>query len=204
MYSQNNEDDILKKLVPKNNGYFVDIGACDPKSLSNSRYFAEIGWKIFLLEMNPFNLCNILKEYQNNKNVEIMSAAITEQEEKILNCYLTENDAVSTVFENHKNKWEASYAGLYKYNNFCINSTNCLTLSNYIKTKTNNVDIISIDVEGNSGKIAKTMVEYLPANCYIVEHDNEIDELISKFKSLNYSYIMHNPENIIFLNNKQI
>ena len=199
MYSQKHEDDIIKKLIPKNNGYFVDIGACDAKWISNSRYFAEIGWKILMLEMNPFNLCNLLKEYQGNSNIEIMSTAILEDtQEKIVKGYLTEGDAISTLFPHWKEKWEKKNA-VYKYNNFSVNGITCTDLAKYIKTKTDTVDVVSIDVEGNSHKIGMNMVDVLDAKCYIVEHDDKIQELRQKFESLNYTYITHTTVNIIFV-----
>lgn len=203
MYSQKNEDDILKELIPQNNGYFVDIGACDAKWLSNSRYFAEIGWKVFMLEMNPFNLCSILREYHNNNNIEIFCGAIVENSgDDVINCYLTEGDAVSTVFPEWKDKWEkgTNNPNLYKYKNFTTRAISCEQLTKYLKQKTNIVDIISIDVEGNSSKIAIKMVEYLQAKCFIIEHDGEIELLKDKFKKFNYSYVTHNAENIIFKN----
>lgn len=206
MYSQKNEDDILKQLIPKNDGYFVDIGACDAKWISNSRYFAEIGWKVFMLEMNPFNVCNLLKEYHNNNNIEIFCGAIVEQDnDAIINCYLTEGDGISTIFSEWKDKWEVNTnnSNLYKYKNFVTRGLSCEQLAKHLKSKIDVVDIISIDVEGNSSKIALKLVEYLQAKCFIIEHDNEIELLKHKFTKFNYSYVTHNGENIIFKNDSK-
>lgn len=200
MYSQNNEDEILKDLIPKQNGYFVDIGACDPKWLSNSRFFANKNWKLFMLEMNPFHVCNLLKEYKHNNNVEIMAGLIIETNKKeVANCYLTEKDAISTIFSEWKHKWETGNNITYEYNNFSMRGITCLELANYIKTKTQVVDIVSVDVEGNSSQIALELCDVLEANCYIVEHDSNIEKLREKFNSLGYDYVTHNPENVIFV-----
>ncbi len=48
--SQGEEDDILKELLPDNEGVYVDIGAGEPKQCSNTWAFYERGWRGLLVE----------------------------------------------------------------------------------------------------------------------------------------------------------
>jgi hypothetical protein len=55
--------DVFQKIKDKENGVFVDIGAHDGETDSNSLFFENLGWKGFCIEPNPemFNkLQNIL------------------------------------------------------------------------------------------------------------------------------------------------
>ncbi|MDX2001153.1 MAG: FkbM family methyltransferase [Chitinophagales bacterium] len=54
-YSQHGEDVIIRKYFPKekNEGFFVDVGAYQPVSLSNTYYFYLKGWRGINIEPNP-------------------------------------------------------------------------------------------------------------------------------------------------------
>lgn len=43
-YSQDGEDIMIKKLFPKSDGFYVDIGAHHPFRFSNSFLFYKMGW----------------------------------------------------------------------------------------------------------------------------------------------------------------
>ena len=50
---QCNEFSILRKLLPENEGVYIDIGAGDPESCSNTWAFYQAGWHGLLIEPYP-------------------------------------------------------------------------------------------------------------------------------------------------------
>ena len=60
-YSQNNEQDIILDYFGDFKGRFLDIGAYNGVDISNTRALLELGWSGVLVEPNPFNLVDLIK-----------------------------------------------------------------------------------------------------------------------------------------------
>ncbi|MDC1142803.1 FkbM family methyltransferase [Planctomycetota bacterium] len=66
---------VAEALFPgKTDGFFVDIGAHDGVTYSNSKYFEELGWRGVCVEPNPQVFC----ELRANRNCECVNACISE------------------------------------------------------------------------------------------------------------------------------
>ena len=56
-YSLDGEDLIIHSLLDrKKYGFYVDVGACDPVRLSNTKRFYDIGWRGVNIDANPNSL----------------------------------------------------------------------------------------------------------------------------------------------------
>lgn len=58
-------------------GRFLDIGAHDGVTFSNTRGLADLGWSGVLVEPSPASFVHLLKSYQGNPRVELVNAGIT-------------------------------------------------------------------------------------------------------------------------------
>jgi hypothetical protein len=63
-YSQNNEQEIILNYFGDFKGHFLDIGAYNGVDISNTRALLELGWTGVLVEPNPFNLVELIKNCQ--------------------------------------------------------------------------------------------------------------------------------------------
>ena len=72
-YSQCGEDLIIEKLLPKNEGFYVDIGANHPIRSSNTYLFYKKGWRGINIEPNPSMrwLFKLFRDYDINLNIGI-------------------------------------------------------------------------------------------------------------------------------------
>jgi FkbM family methyltransferase len=72
-FSQFGEDVILRSYFPKNkkSGFFVDIGAYQPVSLSNTYYFYLKGWRGINIEPNPIGIKAFKEIRPDDKNLQI-------------------------------------------------------------------------------------------------------------------------------------
>ena len=76
-HSQYGQDLKVYNLLGKpNHGVFVDIGANDGISGSNSLYFEEIGWSGICVEPNP----SIHKQLQEHRKCQCINACITDED----------------------------------------------------------------------------------------------------------------------------
>ncbi len=77
-FSQFGEDRIVHELLGgKRNGFFVEVGAWHPFNFSNTRLFAEMGWKGLLIEPQPAAARN-LRRFR--KEATVVNCAVGETE----------------------------------------------------------------------------------------------------------------------------
>ncbi len=62
-YSQDGEDVLLQKLLPKKHGVYVDVGANHPFKLSNTYLLYKNGWRGICVEPMPF-LYSVLAKWR--------------------------------------------------------------------------------------------------------------------------------------------
>ena len=70
-YSQRGEDQVLKKLFPQESGFYVDVGAYDPVTFSNTAHFYGIGWRGINIEPSPVNFRNFLTRRPGDVNLNV-------------------------------------------------------------------------------------------------------------------------------------
>lgn len=61
MYSQFDEERVILEYFRGSSGFFLDIGAFDGVTLSNTRCLIELGWRGVLVEPAPFNMVKIIE-----------------------------------------------------------------------------------------------------------------------------------------------
>lgn len=81
MYSQNDEEEFILKTFGSYRGRFLDIGAFDNITFSNTRKLQELGWSGVLVEPDPRNICKILETI--GPNVEVVCAAVWRSAETV-------------------------------------------------------------------------------------------------------------------------
>jgi FkbM family methyltransferase len=151
-YSQYKQDVILDKHVFKGfkNGFFVDVGAHDGKSLNNTLYFEEsLGWSGINIE--PINSVydNLIKNRPNDINLNI---AIDKKEgvSKFL-----KNTGYTEMLSGLQEYYESQHHNRLEHENKVMSSNTDIIevptrrLDNVLKEHNiNHVHLLSIDVEG--------------------------------------------------------
>lgn len=75
-YSQNNEQEFILKFFYGKTGRFLDIGAHDGESLSNTRALALLGWSGVLVEPHPVHFHKLWQLYGGNPNFVLVNGAV--------------------------------------------------------------------------------------------------------------------------------
>lgn len=194
MYSQNREEAIIVELFgPNQIGHFLDIGAYDGKTFSNTLRLAELGWSGVCVEPSPTVFPALLELHKNNPKIICVNAAIC-QVSGFIDFYDSGGDALSTTVTAHKTKWEQGHGS--KFAKMIIFAINFQELFRKFGTA---FDFINLDVEG----LSAVMFDLLPlailerTRCLCIEHDGKMDEIKQRAASFGFNYVWHSGENII-------
>jgi len=79
MYSQYDEEAAILSLtagVPPSHRHFLDLGAWEPKTFSNSRALYEAGWSGVVVDPSPSAILKQVEEYGDEPRIEIVSLAV--------------------------------------------------------------------------------------------------------------------------------
>jgi FkbM family methyltransferase len=191
--SQYNQDKILNEKYFKNkkNGVFLDIGAHDGLTLSNTYFFEkELGWSGVCFEPNP-SVFNSLK--QNRNTLLINGCAWYENTKKTFRMVKGYSEMLSGIIDHYdvlhlnriKNECE-TYGSTYEDIEVDCYDINKILIDNNIK----DIDLISIDTEGSEFEIIKNINFNLFNIEFILVEDNYSSNQLDAFmKSKNYKLV---------------
>lgn len=184
-YSQYGQDELLNQLLNKKNGFFIDIGAHDGISFSNSYLFeTELEWNGICIEPLP----NVFKKLQKNRKCILENCAISDIEgildfvaiegyHEMLSGFNREEIAQTSILLN-----SGSYE-IIKVNTFRLD-----TILN--KHNIKYADFCSIDTETTEINVLKSInwnnyqIEYL-----CVERNDADQKIINYLKPYKYEYV---------------
>lgn len=202
-YSQCGEDLILDYLHHhKDTGFYVDVGANDPRVFSNTYFFYKKGWNGLVIEPN----LQKLNEYKHRRNRDIRGH------------YAVGPKGSFTFFkfkEDALNTMSPEVAKSYEKMGHKIVSTDTvpsLPLSDIFKEKgISHIDFLSIDTEGQNFEVLQTndWDTYRP-NFVVVEtaefdkpDDESLEEKYNMYMTeIGYKKVANTPMNTVYKNIK--
>lgn len=195
MYSQNNEDEIIAGLVgERKNGSFLDIGAYNGKTFSNTlRLVTDLKWGGVCVEPAPGPFKDLLELHGKNPAIKLINVAVSATG-GWAEFWDSNGDAVSTLDPAHQKKWKAGYNVDFRpYRLFAVSVENLLS-----ETGTD-FDLVNLDVEGLNWQLFCALPErlLLRASVVCIEHDNRIADITQRLARYGYAQRASNGENII-------
>jgi FkbM family methyltransferase len=196
MYSQHHEEQVILDFFnhsPK--GRFLDIGAYNGKTFSNTLALVELGWEGVCTEPSPKAFFNLLTLHQSNPKIKCVNAAVVlEPDPKLSVFYCSLNNAVSSLLESHKDKWQEKNNTVY--------SPYYLTpipLSSVFSAFGYEFDLINIDIEGCSADLFLNMPldKLTSTSCFCIEHDRRINEITTYAEPFGYTLKERIVENVV-------
>jgi FkbM family methyltransferase len=179
-YSQFQQDQFTyeKYFINKDKGYFVDIGAHDGITFSNSKFFEELGWSGVCIEPNP----KVFDLLQSNRKCKCVKKAISNKKGKDKFFQINEGpDMLSGLVD------EFNEAAIIRINNDLVNIPDGF---DYIDVEVDlfknvveqtEIDFLSLDTEGNELKILKT-IDFDVYNIKVITlENNDYDDKFINF-----------------------
>lgn len=204
-YSQGLEEQVIIDFFGSYVGTFLDIGANDGITLSNTYQLAINKWSGVCIEPSPIafdKLVNIHKPTKDNFGIYCFQYAIGNENKQVKfyssGSHLTENDSdlLSTINLSDKEKWAST-------TDFKEIEVDMITFGDLMKfSPYKSFDFISIDAEGNDISILNQIdLNFLGCKLLCIEHNGDyktlklIIEICSKYGLT--KQLLKNTENII-------
>lgn len=176
MSSQYGEHEFILDHFAGRTGRFLDIGAFDGITFSNTRPLADLGWSGVCVEPSPPAFCHLMRNYEGNPRVELVCAAVWPVYDasslRYMHCNTADAwsaDMMSTFQEAHRNKWAGHpFRGIWVAG-MCWDDL----LSRIDKGVAGTFQFVNIDVEGVNGRVLDTMPILPEMVC--VEWDQDAD-----------------------------
>jgi FkbM family methyltransferase len=187
-FSQQEEDKILfEKYLNYRNGIFIELGAMDGITFSNTLFFEkELGWTGVLIE--PTGQFNQLKNNRPNCiNINCAISEINGDVEFIGDHAL--GGITKTMHENHRGGWKLDEnGGTYMVKSLPISEA-------ILHANLSKVDLFSIDVEGGELEVLKTFNWSIPVYIILIEmsydeHRNELCREIMRNNQLEFDMVI--------------
>lgn len=179
-YSQYNQDIILYnnffKTIDK--GYFVDIGAHDGVSLSNTKFFEDLEWEGVCIEPQP----DVYKKLVTNRKCITIQGAVSDlKKKKIEFCKITGYSSMLSGIidyydERHK---ERILSEIQSHEN---NTKEKIIVDNYNFNNViqqENINLLSIDTEGGEDKIINS-IDFTRYKIDIILFEDNYDDSYNK------------------------
>ena len=201
MYSQNNEEMIIADYFGSFVGTFLDIGANDGITLSNSYALAEQGWKGLCVEASPNAFQQLVMTHALNDKIELLNYAIGSHNSRIV---LHESGAllgagdislVSSTREDEVRRWDSLNIPFTDVEVDMIDIRAMLKMSD-LKT----FDLITIDIEGMEKEVVPQIdFNELATKMAVIEWNGKdfvfYDTIMHSF---GFNEIARNQENLIY------
>lgn len=158
-------------------GRFLDIGAFDGASNSNTRALAELGWSGVCVEPSPPAFCALMREYAENPKIELMNTAITHTATGLFSFHCNSPDGhaadmMSTFLSEQRIRVvKLGYPMMRKVFSVAISWKVLLETCKWVNGSP--FDFVNIDVEGMNADVLQAMPFSPEVIC--VEWDKERD-----------------------------
>ncbi len=192
-YSQNDEQQhILKALEGTQPGSFLDIGAHDGISLSNTRALVERGWPGTMIEPGLDAFQELLRNYAEWPSIALIHAALVTSRQG-LTPFFNNPTFYSTTEPSNMEKWAS---GQQFSRVFFVPTITYDDLAPWMA----GVEMVSIDTEGTSVDLlhAFPIDRYRPT-VFCVEHDSRMQECKEWARKHGYLVATCNAENVVMV-----
>lgn len=201
-YSQMGEDLEIWRLFPRNyKGFYIDVGANDPKRFNNTYLFYKKGWRGINIEPNYENYLKLKKFRGEDIN---LNYGIGEKE-GYMNYYKFIHHTLNTFSEEEAHSYVSQGFKLLEIKKIKVVRLEAVLEKHLLSNQ--HVDFITIDTEGYDTQVLKSMnlrkykpkyimVEVLKHNLLV---DKSSDSEVSDFlKKNNYEIVYSSEINSIF------
>jgi FkbM family methyltransferase len=202
-FSQFNQDKFLNEVVfcNKKNGFFIDIGAYDGISFSNSLFFERSNdWSGICVEPNP-SVFSKLVSLRKSINLNV---CIGSENKKVKFTQIEGySEMLSGIAEEYDNRHIERINNNILIKGGKINEieVDMITLRDIVELKNKKIDFISIDTEGNEFEIVNSInFDFLDVKALVVENNYKDNRIREHLNSVGFEYIYKLDCDEVFLN----
>ena len=191
--SQYGEDAFILSFFGAQKGRFLDVGAYDGHTFSNTGQLAERGWSGVCVEPSP-SVFPHLARYHDLHDVLCLNAAVTVAA-KWMPFWDAKGDALSSVDGRHVEKFSASG---YPFERCWIRG---VTWAQVLEGFPGPYDFLNIDVEGTNAELTLACpLDMIGVRLVCLEDDlgDQRDAVLARFRSFGYAESKKIGGNLLF------
>lgn len=203
-YSQRDEQAVILAIFAgRTDGLFLDIGAADGLTFSNTRALYELGWHGVMVDASPHAVVALINRYADNNRVLIVDAAVVDGAPIApLMQFHTSPDLVSSLSSQHRELWK-SHAKFVTIAKPVVPLSDVLDFTKAFcgiarSTSDVRIDLINIDVEGHSLSLLRALP---PGECgaavIVVEYDDALEVIKAWAATRGFDVAHVTAENVI-------
>jgi FkbM family methyltransferase len=200
-HTQYGEMNLIDSFFRQEKGFFIDIGAADGITNSNTRHLSLKGWSGVFVEPCKHFLCSLKDLYLGNDKFKIFEGAVSNFEGKTnFYVYESQNDSqISTISTDQKNHIENG--GWFKGKFTETYEVEVITPSSLIN-KFNvplDIDFVNIDAEGSDMKILESWPwSSVNVKLFCIEPSMGVAKLTEFMNSKQYQNCFSTAGNLFF------
>lgn len=191
-YSQSGEQGLVlehalaQAQAPKG-GRFLDIGAGDGETFSNTRALAQLGWAGVAVEPAAWAFDRLVARYAPTA-VQPVCAVITPDRSGLVEFAYSRDDHLSSINQGHVNRWRSQVPFAYVHHV-------AITLPELLRAF-GSFEVVSIDAEGISVDLARAYArqpEFEDVRVLVVERERHV------FEHPDLPLVASTPNNLIYV-----
>jgi FkbM family methyltransferase len=201
MFSQSNEEVLIRDYFRgRPTGTFLDLGANDGVTLSNTRALYLAGWIGTLVDASPQAFAKLGKLYASAPLIELFNVAVFSDDGRVVfhesGTHFGKDDValLSSIYPEETERWKAS-------TQFSTTTVPCLKVSSLLEqSRYKTFNFITIDIEGADLMVLEQMdLTAMGCEMLIVEvNQNPVEPFTAHCTKHGLHYIGRNPENAIY------
>jgi FkbM family methyltransferase len=197
-YSQNKEEEVILNYFNGHVGTFVDLGANDGITFSNTRALAERGWKGVLIEPDPVAFSKLKELYKGHKGIYCYDYAISGHNGKAMlqtSSSLLKKGDMGLVSTFHGSEMDR-FKSVVTYEPVEVKTFKWKTAINRWQIK--KFDFISMDIEGDELSVLPD-IDLSETKLVCIEFNGKQDLKTEYEKYLNgFKLLYTSGENLIY------
>ena len=195
MYSQSDEEAvILRHFAGAASGRYLDVGAYDGRTFSNTLALVERGWGGCCVEPSPKPLAALAGLHRGRANTMVVAAALALRDGPV-RLHDAGGDAVSTTDEHHRDVWQA--AGV-PYHPLWVWGISWETLGSIAGWE---YQFLSLDTEGTNLALLRAMPAYLWSSLSLVCVEKDTpearDATLTELSAHGFALVHETAENLL-------
>lgn len=172
MFTQYDEEPVILEYLKGRTGRFLDVGAADGVTFSNTRALYLAGWKGTVVEPNPCMAAKLLATYGDDPDMAVVVGAVIDTPDIVgqinpapVRMMVSPDDFVSTTEDANWRLWAQS-----------VRFQPCRVAAMTVQATlavSGPVSMLSVDTEGTSLSLCRSLLLW-----HLVIHDQKIPDLV--------------------------
>lgn len=202
-YSQRDEEAVILRALQGMGGRFLDVGAHDGITYSNTRALSDCGWFGTLVEPSPLVFQLLKMNYEKRPCQLVQAALVPTGEPRMVDFYDSGGDMVSTLSESHRQLWhgKSGHRNVLKVPEHVMFEkvqVEAISVATLLERFPGPYDFLSLDVEGTNYELFCAFnLRGLGARLVCVEYQDKLAEVESLSRAQGYQRIHLTHENVL-------